>query len=162
MKFLVLFVVVPLIELYVLIEVGGQIGAFTTILLIIGTAILGATLMRNQGLMTMQKAQQALADGGEAPQQEMIEGVMIFIGGLFLLLPGFITDVLGLLFLIPPLRRRLVNQFLQHRQTRSRFYHQQNVYEAEWQTKTADLEIKHLKQGEIIEGEIIEDSSTKK
>ena len=164
MKFLVIFLLIPLLELYVLIEVGSQIGAFTTILLIVGTAILGATLMRNQGLMTMQKAQQALANGGVAPQQEMIEGVMIFMGGLFLLLPGFMTDTLGLLFLIPPLRRRLAKQFLQYRQTRSRYYHQQhqNTYEGEWHTQSGHGELKRLKQDDIIEGEIIEEKPPKK
>ncbi|BBP42870.1 FxsA family protein [Thiosulfativibrio zosterae] len=160
MKFLVLFLLVPLTELYVLIEVGSVIGGLTTVLLVVGTAILGASLMRSQGLLTMQKAQAALASG-EAPQQAMLEGVMIFIGGLFLLVPGFITDILGLLFLIPPIRHRLASQFLKHR-TSSRYYHRQNIYEGDWQEKTDKGDLKVTKSIEIIEGEIVSGSADKK
>lgn len=164
MKFLVLFLLVPLTELYVLIEVGSVIGGLTTVLLVVGTAILGASLMRSQGLLTMQKAQAALASG-EAPQQAMLEGVMIFIGGLFLLVPGFITDILGLLFLIPPIRHRLASQFLKHRTSSAHYHYQRRsqVFEGDWQTKS-DGSSPHsvTKQVEIIEGEIVKEGSSKK
>ena len=160
MKFFVLFLLVPLTELYVLIEVGSVIGGLTTVLLVVGTAILGASLMRSQGLLTMQKAQAALASG-QAPQQAMLEGVMIFIGGLFLLVPGFITDILGLLFLIPPLRQRLASQFLKHRNS-SHYYHRQNIYEGDWQEKPEKDNLKVTQSIEIIEGEIVSESTDKK
>ena len=103
--FLALFVGVPLFELYLLIEVGASIGALPTIALSILTAILGGFLMRQQGLQTALRAQASLARG-EAPALEMLEGVVIFLAGFVLLFPGFFTDLLGFLLLIPPLRRR--------------------------------------------------------
>lgn len=97
----------PLIELYLLIELGTLIGALPTVALVVGTALLGAYLLRHQGLSNYRRMQQSLARG-EVPAQEMIEGVVILLGAVLLLIPGPITDVLGVLCLIPPLRRRIV------------------------------------------------------
>ncbi len=105
--FLLLLVGAPLLELYVLIEVGSEIGALPTILLSIFTAILGAALVRLQGVSVLLRVQQTLARG-EAPALEMLEGAVLMMAGVMLLFPGFITDAMGFLMLVPPLRRRLI------------------------------------------------------
>lgn len=113
----ILFIVVPLFELYVLIEVGSEIGAFPTILLTILTALVGGLLMKHQGLQVLREAQVSMTQG-QAPQQQAIEGVLIFVGGAMLLLPGLITDGLGFLLLLPPLRAMLAKRWLARAATR--------------------------------------------
>lgn len=103
----ILFILIPLLEIYLLIKVGGIIGALPTVLVVIFTAVLGAMLLRHQGLYTLGKAQSTLARG-ELPATEMLEGVVLIISGALLLTPGFFTDALGFLGLIPAVRRRLV------------------------------------------------------
>ena len=105
--FLLILVGAPLVELYVLIEVGSEIGALPTILLSIFTAILGAYLVRLQGVSVLTRVQNTLARG-EAPALEMLEGAMIMMSGVMLLFPGFITDIFGFLMLVPPLRRKFI------------------------------------------------------
>lgn len=95
-----LFTIVPAIELMLLIEIGGTIGAGNTILIIILTGVLGAYLARLQGFLILQKIQADL-NRGVMPSSEMIDGLMILVGGIVLLTPGFITDIFGLLLLIP-------------------------------------------------------------
>lgn len=112
--FLVIFVAAPLVELYVLIEVGSEIGALPTILLSIFTAVLGGLLVRLQGFAVLFRAQESMAKG-EAPAIEMMEGAMLLIVGLALMLPGFITDAVGFLLLIPPLRRGVILWVLKSR-----------------------------------------------
>jgi len=103
---LLLFLLVPLAEIYVMIKVGGIIGALPTVLLVVLTAVAGAALARIQGLATLQRLQATLARG-EAPAIEMFEGVLLLVGALLLLTPGFITDLLGFACLIPLTRRAL-------------------------------------------------------
>ena len=109
----VLFIIVPIAELALLIQVGQLIGVWWTILLLIADAILGSWLLRAQGRAAWRRFNQALA-GGKLPHREVVDGVLIIFGGALLLTPGFITDVFGLLFLIPPtravLRRLLVRR----------------------------------------------------
>ncbi|MCU7905889.1 MAG: FxsA family protein [Candidatus Thiodiazotropha sp. (ex Epidulcina cf. delphinae)] len=112
--FLLLFVGVPLIELYFLIKVGSQIGAFSTIFLTIFTALLGGGMVRAQGFATLSRVREAM-DHGEVPAFEMMEGAVLLICGLLLLLPGFVTDVVGFIFLVPPVRRWLLTAGLQGR-----------------------------------------------
>ena len=95
-----LFTLVPAVELMLLIEIGGHIGAGNTILIIILTGVLGAYLARLQGFLVLQKIQNDL-NSGIMPNSEMIDGLMILVGGIVLLTPGFITDLFGLLLLIP-------------------------------------------------------------
>ena len=95
-----LFTLVPAIELALLIEIGGAIGAGNTILIIILTGALGAYLARLQGFLILQKIQKDL-NQGIMPSSEMIDGLMILVGGITLLTPGFITDAFGILLLIP-------------------------------------------------------------
>lgn len=112
--FLLLLVGAPLVELYVLIEVGSEIGALSTILLSIFTAILGAALVRLQGVSVLLRVQEILARG-EAPALEMLEGAVLMMAGVMLLFPGFITDTMGFLMLVPPLRRWLIVTALKRR-----------------------------------------------
>ena len=103
----ILFLTVPLIEIYLLIKVGSIIGALPTVVLVVLTAVIGAALLRMQGFMTMQRVRQSMARG-EIPALEMLEGVVLLISGALLLTPGFFTDTIGFLGLIPPLRRGLI------------------------------------------------------
>jgi len=106
---LLFFVVAPLTELYVFIEVGAEIGAFSAIVLSVFTAVLGGLLVRLQGLTVLFNMQKTLAVG-EAPGLEVVEAVTLLIAGFSLLLPGFITDSLGFLLLITPLRQFFVRK----------------------------------------------------
>jgi UPF0716 protein FxsA len=112
--FLIIFVGAPLLELYVLIEVGSQIGASWTILLSILTAALGGWLVRTQGFSVAFRAQQQMQQGS-APTLELMEGATLLVVGFALLLPGFITDVIGFLLLITPIRRQVIIRILQQR-----------------------------------------------
>lgn len=103
---LLLFVILPLAELWLLIWVGSIIGALPTVALVVSTAVLGVLLLRRQGLDTLLRGRQRL-EMGEVPAEEVIEAMILAMSGVLLLLPGFATDVLGLLGLIAPLRRRL-------------------------------------------------------
>jgi len=107
---IVLFIVVPIAELALLIQVGQLIGVWWTIVLLIADAILGSWLLRSQGRAAWRRFNQALG-GGRIPHREVVDGVLIIFGGALLLTPGFISDIFGLLFLIPPTRavmRRLL------------------------------------------------------
>jgi UPF0716 protein FxsA len=107
MRFLLLLLVlVPVVEMYFLIKVGGVIGALPTVALVILTAAIGAAMLRRQGLATAFQVREALARG-ERPTVPLVEGIFILAGGALLLTPGFVTDVLGFACLLPPLRRRL-------------------------------------------------------
>jgi len=109
-KLLILFVIVPVTELYILIEVGKKIGSLTTISIIIFTGILGAYLVKNQGFMILKKIQNDLNDG-IMPGDSLIQGAIILAGGILLLTPGFVTDILGFIFLIP-VSRNVVKKYL--------------------------------------------------
>ena len=110
---LLLFLLVPLVEIYFLIVVGGWIGALPTVLLVVLTAVVGATLARYQGMATLQRLQATLARG-ETPAIEMLEGVILLAGALLLLTPGFFTDLAGFACLVPPSRRALALWGLRH------------------------------------------------
>lgn len=104
-RYIVLFfIVVPLLELYVLIKVGGLIGPAMTVFFVILTAIIGTFLLRQQGLQTLQRVQQSVAQG-VMPAAALIEGLILLVSGVFLLAPGFVTDSLGFMGLIPQFRR---------------------------------------------------------
>ncbi len=97
---------VPLIEIAVFIEIGGRIGLWSTLLLIVVTALVGAALLRQQGLATLSRARATL-DRGELPVQELLDGVCLLVAGALLLTPGFVTDLAGTLLLVPVVRRML-------------------------------------------------------
>ena len=102
---------IPLLEVYLLIRIGSQIGALSTVALIIATAVLGAFLLRQQGLSTLARVRGSL-DRGELPAVEMVEGVILMVTAVLLLTPGFFTDAVGFAVLMPPLRRRLAEAML--------------------------------------------------
>ncbi len=104
------FLVLPLAELYVIIQVGGAIGIGWTLLLLLADSILGAVLLRSQSRTVWRRFNLALAEG-RMPHREVLDGALVILGGAFLLTPGFITDVFGVLLLLPPTRaigRRLI------------------------------------------------------
>jgi UPF0716 protein FxsA len=98
-----LFIVVPIAELAVLIQVGQLIGVWWTILLLIADAMLGSWLLKTQSRAAWRRFNEAL-ENGRVPHREVVDGVLVIFGGVLLLTPGFITDVFGLLFLFPPTR----------------------------------------------------------
>ena len=104
MPFLILlFIVVPIAEIYVIIQVGQAIGALPTVALLVLDSILGAWLLRSQGRRAWADFRDALATG-RVPHREILHGALVIAGGAFLLTPGFISDAVGLLLLIPPTR----------------------------------------------------------
>lgn len=109
--FAFLFLVVPIVEIYLLIQVGSVIGALPTILLVVATAVIGAYLLRQQGMSTLARFQKNMATG-VMPAREMLEGVLLLIGGALLMTPGFFTDAMGFMCLIPFTRRFLVDQLI--------------------------------------------------
>ncbi len=100
---LTLFILLPIAELYVIIQVGGWIGIWPTLALLVLDGFAGAALARSQGRTAWARFNRALADG-RVPARETFDGALIIIGGAFLLAPGFITDIVGFLCLIPPTR----------------------------------------------------------
>jgi UPF0716 protein FxsA len=103
LKLFLAFTLVPVAEIYLLLKVGGQIGAVKTVLIVIATGIAGAYLARMQGLQTMLKVRLSMQQG-HLPTEELLDAVLIFVAGVVLLTPGFITDAAGLLLLIPETR----------------------------------------------------------
>lgn len=99
-----LFILIPILEMYILIQVGSQIGAIPTIALVVLTATLGVWLLRLEGLATLERVQEKL-NAGQIPGTELLEGIMLLVGGALLLTPGFATDAIGFCCLIPFLRR---------------------------------------------------------
>ncbi len=111
MPFLILFIVLPILELTVMIKVGTAIGALSTVGLILLTAIVGMVLIRAQGLMTLLRAREKMA-AGTLPARELAEGFLLAFAGALLIVPGFITDALGALLLLPPVRKALAGSAL--------------------------------------------------
>jgi UPF0716 protein FxsA len=107
------FLAVPLAEIYLLIQIGGVIGAGWTITLVVGTALLGAFLVRAQGVSTIRRVQQNM-ERGQLPAMELLEGLALLVAGALLLTPGFFTDAVGFLLLTPPVRRAVIGFGLRH------------------------------------------------
>jgi UPF0716 protein FxsA len=106
-----LFILVPIAELAVLIQVGQAIGVWWTIALLIADSILGSLLMRSQGRITWRRFTEAVGEA-RVPAREVADGVLVIFGGALLLTPGFISDIFGLLFLLPPTRAVIRRVFL--------------------------------------------------
>lgn len=112
-----LFVVVPFVELYFIIQVADVIGAPYTVLVLIGASVIGSVLLRSQGRAAWRRFNEAMGEG-RMPHSEVLDGILIVFGGAFLITPGFVTDVLGLALLLPPVRagaRRLLVRALGRR-----------------------------------------------
>lgn len=102
-KLFILFILVPVAELYLFMTLGEQLGLGNTLAIIVITAIIGASLTKSQGIRAMQKLQQATGQG-RLPAREAFDGIMILLAGAVLITPGFLTDAVGFLLLVPPIR----------------------------------------------------------
>ncbi len=158
--FLLLFIGVPLLEIYLLIEVGGIIGALPTVLMVVFTAVLGVTLIRIQGFSTLQKAQTSM-NQGLVPATEMLEGVMLLFAAICLLMPGFFTDAIGFLLLVPPLRRFFARRIIESSLLTGRvsgFRTQGDYYEGDYEDLTPEQQHQRnqakIQQVRIIEGKV--------
>lgn len=167
-----LFIIVPIIEITVLMQVGELIGAWPTVAIVIISAWLGAKYVRQQGLATLQSVQNKMAQG-EMPSSEIVTGVMLLVAGVLLVTPGFVTDIFGLSLLIPAFRKALASSVQKHIKVNqggafgtsahfhSSSFNQENghVYEHEFDAQvnkedafTQTKPISHH-QGETIEGD---------
>lgn len=121
---LLVFIAVPVIEIAVLLQVGSLVGGLNTLLLIIATAVIGAVLVKQQGMQNWMTMQQKMARG-EMPGIEMAGGLLIFVAGIMLITPGFVTDLIGLAFLLPPSRHAIAKQMLKRMVVRGQTQHTQ-------------------------------------
>jgi len=103
LKLFLAFTLIPFFEIYLLIKIGHYLGAFNTILVVIVTGLLGAYLAKLQGIRTMTRVRESL-NRGELPAEQMLDAVLIFVAGIVLLTPGFITDLAGIAILVPNTR----------------------------------------------------------
>lgn len=135
-----LFLIIPLVEIAILIEIGKIFGAGYTILLVIVTAAIGAALFRAEGLSTLSRIQ-VQVNQGSLPATELLEGFMLLIAGALLLTPGFFTDVFGFLVLILPLRRHFAESMLSRIIASRMTIHETTegtIIEGEWEAETKE------------------------
>lgn len=111
--FILLFIAIPIIEIAVLLHVGSLIGGLNTLLLIVTTAVVGAFLVKQQGIQNWLTMQRKLARG-QPPALEMVSGILIFLAGIMLITPGFVTDIIGVAFLLPASRKVIGAYLLNH------------------------------------------------
>ena len=152
-----LFIIIPLVELYFIIAVGEEIGAFWTIILVLLTAVVGVNLMRFQGMTTLARAQQNMAKG-QIPAMEMMEGVALAVAGVLLITPGFITDSIGLLCLIPASRQMIIRYIMSKATVQAGFNvgaggFQQGQHQNQQDFYTKKTDKNNPKVGRTIEGE---------
>lgn len=142
-----LFLLFPVIEMLVLIKVGGAIGGLNAVALIILGAILGMAVLRQQGFNTMLRVRERMAQG-EMPAAEMAEGFMIAIGGLFMMFPGFVSDIFGIALLIPAVRKYALRRMVAS--GRWQAHQASNTFEAEYYREDINP---HRGLDDTIEGE---------
>ena len=118
--FFLFFIGIPLIEVMLFITIGKYIGLWNTILIIIITGIIGAILVKSQGVATLKKGLEEI-QSNKIPIQSMVQGIAIIIAGAFLLTPGFLTDTLGAILLIPPFRSKIAGFVIEYLKKRSTF-----------------------------------------
>lgn len=140
MPFLIIFVIIPIIEISVFIMVREQIGVGTTLMLALLTAVLGGFIIKYQGLHLLKDIRQAL-DIGKIPLNELFDGICLIAAGATLITPGFVTDTIGFLLLIPPVRRGLRHVIKKH---------------TNWYSEAAEYGHRRPQDPSIIEGEVIE------
>ena len=148
--FVVLLVAVPIFEVYVLVQVGQRIGAFPTILVLVLEAVLGAWLTRREGARAWRALDGAFR-GGRVPTGELADAALVLVGGVLLMLPGFVTDVLGLFFLIPftrPFARKVLAFFVARRLSRAGL------------VPSAYGPVGSSGRGAVVEGEVVPDDGT--
>ena len=157
-----LFIIVPIIEIMVLMNVGAWLGAWPTIAIVIITAWLGAKNVKQQGIATLQSVQSKMAHG-EMPSDEIVAGLLLLVAGVLLVTPGFVTDFFGLSLLIPQVRKALINSVQQHLKTNissssagfsvhSQHFNHSNFDQNNFGQNSADLE-NESRQGKTIDGE---------
>ena len=150
-----LFIIIPLVELYVIIAVGEEIGAFWTVILVLLTAVIGVNLLRIQGMSTLMRAQRNMAQGA-IPAMEMIEGVALAVAGVLLITPGFITDSIGFLLLLPVSRQAIIRYIMARSTMRGSFHGQSTQWQSGQRPQDPDSDSTGTKQpkvGRTIEGE---------
>src|SRR5689334_21018914 len=133
----------PLLEIMVLVKVGQIVGLWTTLALLIGMGVLGVALLQHQGWSSLLRAREAMRTG-EAPIRPMLDGLLLTLAGVLFVAPGFISDALGLLLLIPPVRRLAGDWLLSHSTV---------VYSAQGRSGVGETERTPEGGGPIIEGE---------
>jgi UPF0716 protein FxsA len=152
---LVLFVVVPILELYVIFQIGQEIGVVPTLLLLILDSIIGTMLLRSQGRLAWRRFNEATA-AGRIPAREVADGALIILGGSLLLAPGFITDIFGLLLLIPPtrvmFRRTVVGLFARRSPAGYVAYKAAPHAERAWEQRRAQRRGGSTPNGDYVEG----------
>ena len=109
----VLFIIIPIIEIFVLMQVGAILGVWPTIAMVIFTAWLGAKYVRQQGISTLNSVQTKMAEG-QMPSDEIVTALMLLVAGVLLVTPGFVTDFLGLSLLIPAVRHTIASSVMSH------------------------------------------------
>lgn len=142
-----LFILIPIVEVYLLIQVGSWIGVVPTVLLVIATAMMGISLLKSQGLNTLMSAQQSL-HSGQMPAFQLMEGAALLVSGALLLTPGFVTDFIGFLGLAPVTRKMMVNAFLSRASVSGIHMHQHGSFE-------------QRNDGVVVEGEFYETENRK-
>lgn len=151
----VLFVVIPIIEIAVLMQVGAWLGAWPTIAIVIITAWLGAKNVKQQGIATLQSVQTKMAQG-EAPSDEIVAGLLLLVAGVLLVTPGFVTDFFGLSLLIPQVRQQLIRVVQSQLNSAAMAQNQTFTFHQQTSFHQADIERNHQPNkthGETIEGE---------
>ena len=147
-----LFIVIPLVELYVIIAVGEEIGAFWTVILVLLTAVIGVNLLRIQGTSTLMRAQQNMAQGS-IPAMEMMEGIALAVGGVLLRTPGFITDSIGFLCLIPASRQAIIRYIMARSTVHTSFNAGMGGFQQHQSHQSDKPDAESPKVGRTIEGE---------
>jgi UPF0716 protein FxsA len=127
-RLFLIFTLVPLLELYILIKIGSYLGAIQTVALVVFTALFGVVVARIEGLRKLQQIRQSLSQG-TVPAEEMVDGVLIFVAGILLIIPGVLTDLFALILLIPYTRtifkrwlRRRFDRMIATGNVRLRYY----------------------------------------
>lgn len=158
----VFFIIIPIIEITVLMQVGAVLGVWPTIGIVILTAWIGAKYVRQQGLATLNSVQTKMAQG-QMPSDEIVTGLMLLVAGVMLVTPGFVTDFLGLSLLIPAVRQAIAGSVKSHITTNSasqqsfQFNGQGNVYEhddvSDQQDNPFQAHIQPPNKGKTLDGE---------
>ncbi|WP_293269054.1 FxsA family protein [Neptunomonas sp.] len=157
-----LFILIPIIEITVLINVGQIIGTWYTVGLVLMSAFIGVNMLRYQGLSTLARAQQRIKTG-EMPAQEMVEGLVLAVGGALLITPGFVTDIIGFCCLIPMTRQAFVKGLMKRFKVASmsnqQSFGQTDTFDEPKFDKNSSFKdpSKPPRQGDIIDGEFRRD-----
>lgn len=153
-----LFILIPIIEITVLINVGQIIGTWYTVGLVLLSAFIGVNMLRYQGLSTLARAQQRI-NSGEMPAQEMVEGLVLAVGGALLITPGFVTDLIGFCCLIPFTRQAFVKGLMKRFEvvsmSKGRSSRESDTFDESHFEKRSSFKdpAKPPRQGDIIDGE---------